>query len=283
MTRSVLLASVLAVLVGCSVPVGASDASAPSGHAVYAVTRTTELGPNGSRSESNAAVARFIRSEPEARALELVGAALALPEVGACLQFGRARLPVPSGPVELADPGAVVVRVGDRDSTMTRRHLPDVADLVRGSVFTSNAADLPAGERYEFRSAAGIAQGEAPQDLAQLRVGDDELLDGMTVLVPRSSSTHGIDLTWSTTDAALAAGQASSLVYVDIAAKDGVLPTTRCTFEDRGRATLPVVAFDGMKEGLLSVHRVRREFRQQPSSELRFDFAVRASFHTLSR
>ena len=265
----------------CSVPVGSADAAAPGTHAVYAVSRTTELGAGGVRTESTEAVARFlVAAEPDSRALELVGAALSLPEPGACLQFGRARLPVLSGPVDLADPGIVLLRVGDREGPMTRRHLPDVADLVRGSVFTANTVDLPPGEHYEFRSAAGAVQGTAPEELTHLRINDEDFVDGMTLLTGGTGAQAGrLDLSWSPPRGP----SGSSLVYIDVSSRDALTPTTRCTFEDRGVASLPVVALDGMRDGLLAVHRVRRESQVQPSSELRFDFAVRASFHTSGR
>lgn len=266
----------------CSVPVTATDAATPTVHAVYAVTRTTELTTAGAHTDASEVVARFlVGSEPDAdpRALELVGAALALPSVGACLQFGRARLPVLSGPVDLSDPGTVVLRVGDRETAMTRRHLPDVADLIRGSVFTSNTVDFPVGAHYEFRSSAGTARGVAPEALAQVRLGDEELIDGLTI---PNRAARTIELTWAR-PSSVQTQPAASLVYVDIASRDGLSPTTRCTFDDRGSASLPAVAFEGIQDGTISVHRVRREIEAHPSSELRFDFAVRASFHALPR
>ncbi|MBV9947331.1 MAG: hypothetical protein JOZ69_10820 [Myxococcales bacterium] len=255
-----------AVLVGCAGISGEpGDAEvATTTSAVVVVERVTGAS-GGSRAESSARFVRVASSASLPDALRAIGAALALPQRGACALADVMATSADAPPVvELVDVGGVSVRADAGEMRLLPRQLPDVTDVVSGVVYDRAAepALLPAATPYVVRVAGGgvLAPFEvsaaAPLELQDLRVDPEAEGGALTVTGP------SVDFTW-------AAGAPEDLVYVDIR-PNGV----RCVFGDVGRASISSQLFDDT--GTVIVHRLHREALRTASidsGEIRFDFA----------
>jgi hypothetical protein len=300
-------ATLCAVGIGCSAPVGAAAAvegsieASPSSTAVVLIERTVSSGESA-RAE---AVARFLRMRGgpvDDEALRMVGAATDFPAVGACAPLSPAKAPESvARAVELVDVGSVSIEVNGVALSMPPRRLPDILDLVSGVVYSTRAPEpeaLPSGATYVLR-ASGHASANGDQDLPPFVVsavapialgassmlvtsGDTDLLlvGGQDVKTPGGivlSSDAPVELAWE-------AGSPEDVVYVDVTqALASTTPATRsvrCMFGDVGRAVLtPTALAEG--EGTLAIHRLHRESFQArgiDAGEIRFDFARVVSF-----
>jgi hypothetical protein len=321
-SKTLLFLPAAAALMGCSANVAtsaeAADAEASPVTAVIVVERTTrfddhsDMSPQTSRGE---AVARFVRMRSgvvDEDALRMVGAAVEIPAAGTCTRVS------PSGfaaalaarPVELLDVGAVSLEAEGAKTSFNARRLPDVADLVSGVVYSSHVSQerrageepFPARGRFVFRaggpqSGSAAALEVAPFTIESVIAGepaDLRLNQEPAAAAPATVATGAlVELSWT------AGGDASDIVYVDIASgtgtggtggtgNSGTLRTgvTRCAFTDSGHGVLQPSSIVA-DEGTLAVHRVHRErfaaadgrARGIESGEIRFDFARVVSYH----
>ncbi len=246
MVRSAFLTAVLLAATGCSAVVSGSgeeaDAQSTSVTGVVVVDRS--VSDESSRGEASARFVR-LRGAIDNGALRLVGAGLDLPPVGEC---STVRDGTSSRSVELLDVGAISIESnGGQHVALAQRQVPDVVDLVSGSVYSARIDEttVPSGA-----------------DVAILVGGSNDVpafsVRAKTPEAPSSVRMTGSDLTWNAgTDA----------IYVDVSG-------TRCSFADDGHAVIPASVL--AEEGTLSIHRVRREKLSIPGldgGEVRFDFA----------
>ncbi|HSQ66936.1 MAG TPA: hypothetical protein VLM85_27140 [Polyangiaceae bacterium] len=245
MVRNALIPLFLAAT-GCSAVVAGSpsegDAQSASVTGVVVVEKTVT--DDATRGEASARFVR-VRGAVDADALRLVGAALDLPNVGECASAG---LPATTAhPVELLDVGGVSIESAGQKTALVGRQLPDVVDLVSGTVYSARidardsvqvlvggTADVPA---FSLRA-------EAPEAPADVRVA--------------ALDSGALDVSWS---------GGADVIYLDV---NG----SRCTFADEGRALVPASVIGDATAA--SLHRVRREKLSIPGldgGELRFDFA----------
>jgi hypothetical protein len=259
MVRSAFLAVVLFAATGCAGVVSASaeeaDAQSTSVTGVVVVDRTVS-GEETSRSEASARFVR-LRGAIDVGALRLAGAGLDLPAVGECSLVAD---PTSTRSVELLDVGAISIEHAGQRVALAQRQVPDVVDLVSGSVYSARIDDalVPSGADVAVMVTGGA---EVPAFSVRAKTPD----------APSNVRLSGLDqravsLDWN-------AGH--DAIYVDIGAGwRRPEATTRCSFADDGHATIPVSAFGD--EGVVTVHRVRREKLSIPGldgGELRFDFA----------
>ena len=173
--------------------------------------------------------------------------------------------------------GGVSLFAGEAATSLQRRQLPDVADLVSGVVYSARAEGLPSRSAYLLRIdgapesdvASVVVSATSPGEPSDVRLAGDDGRSGPVALAAGAP----IELSWDS-------GAAEDLIYVDIGAAS-VAPTTRCLFEDGGHATIPASAFGAIDEGTLAIHRLHREtFRTHgvDPGEVRFDFARTVSF-----
>ncbi len=270
---------------------GTADAEASTVAAIVTVDRTAGSSTENSGGRSDI-IARFVRSHAgtvDDDALRMVGAAIDLPPAGACTRLPSANTSAPTKPgrsVELVNVGAVSVELSGVSSLspLLPRHMPDVADVVSGVVYTARGDGdaFPARGRYVVHVAGAPEQDIAPfsveatarGDLGDVRVADQAMLRRSEPLAIAAGDTT--EITWTPSNE----GSDDDLVYIEVAARPTGTATIRCSFADVGRATLPASTFAG-DEGTLSVHRVHRETfhaKGVDSGVLRFDFARSASF-----
>jgi len=251
------------------------------------------------------AVARFIRMRAGAvddETMEMVGATLDLPDVGAC-RAESARAASSAAPstapraVELLDVGAIAFEANGTVTTLDSRALPDIVDLVTGVLYSTRTTPLdsdrlPSRGGYVVRTGGSahatdldhavapfVVLATAPGEPDELRIDgqDARAADGVT-LTPGAR----VDLAWAVSDG----DDPDDVVYVDVlsaatrtsaGALAGVEPVesvvrVRCLFADRGTASLPASAFvvagggevsrSELSHGMLVVHRVHRELFQ---------------------
>ncbi len=253
------------LLMGCSVSaVGPdqADADALSTTAVVVVERN--LGEGGSvRSE---ATARFIQARAFAddRALRLAGVAMDLPALGACMQLSRGtggKRVTEGTSVVLLDVGAVTLG----NAALQARQVPDVANLLSGSVYTASTVDVTPGQALELRVGRDVALVHAPQDLTSVRFQGQDARGSLLL------GSGPYDLEWS--------GSSGGLLYVDVLG-EGAASALRCAYEDVGRANMADGTLPAGK-GSVVVHRLTRTSAKLPATdtaEVRFDFARAFSF-----
>lgn len=250
MVRSAFLALALFAATGCSAVVTGSpeeaDAHGTSVTGVVVVDRTIS-GDEASRGEASA---RFVRLQGaiDDGALRLVGAGLDLPAIGEC---SIVRDQTSTKSVELLDVGAISIESGGQRIALAQRQVPDVVDLVSGSVYS---ARIDEGSVPSSADVAVMVSGSADVPAFSVRAKTPDAPSNVRVTMGASS----VSLDW-------AAGH--DAVYVDV---NG----SRCSFGDDGHATIPANLFGD--DGVVTVHRVRREKLSIPGldgGELRFDFA----------
>jgi hypothetical protein len=305
LTSFLFTASMCALGVGCSAPVGAAtspgtaeaspEAVSASSSAVVLIERTVSSGESA-RAE---AVARFLRMRSGAvddDALRMVGAAIDFPTVGACAPLSAAKAPEDSAArvepraVELVDVGFVSVEVNGVGLSLPPRRLPDIVDLVSGVVYSTRASDpeaLPSDATYVVRASGHFGLGGdsdlgpfVASAIAPVALGETEalLVGGQDVKAPGGvalTSDAPVELAWR-------GGNPEDVVYVDVTALPQTAATSiptrgvRCMFSDAGRAVLSPAAFADGDTGTLSIHRLHREAFQArgiDTGEIRFDFA----------
>lgn len=250
MVRSAFLAAVFLAATGCSAVVTGSseeaDAQSTSVTGVVVVDRT--VSDESSRGEASARFVR-LRGAIDDGALRLVGAGLDLPAVGQCATLGDRSS---SRSVELLDVGAISIEAnGGQRVALAQRQVPDVVDLVSGSVYSAriDEAAVPSGA-----DVAVMVGGSADVPAFSVRAKTPEAPSAVRVMV----DGNNVDLSWN-------AG--NDAIYVDVG-------TTRCSFADDGHAVIPASTLG--EEGTLAIHRVRREKLSIPGldgGEVRFDFA----------
>jgi hypothetical protein len=271
---SLAIVPAVAVLVGCSANVVASPEIAdaetgPSSAAFVEVTRT-------STGDQSRAVARFarVRGGPLGEGeMDLLRVGLTLPPLDSCAPATQAAAPDGPSPraVELADVGSLTVEAGGTSTALTTRRM-NVIDLVSGVVYWGEGP-LPSRGRYELRAsgrAGALANADPSLEVPAFVVSAQSPGEPQDVHVANGPS--GLDVTWDP-------GSQEDVVYVDVAARGQT--TTRCTFSDGGRATIPAFALGFADEGTLSIHRVHREsFRVRgiDRGEVRFDLARVVAF-----
>jgi hypothetical protein len=266
----------------------------------------------------SSAVARVIRMRSgtvDEQTLQMLGATIDLPAVGACggaspLAASTLDLAEAEGPraAELLDVGSLGLEAQGAKTTLEARALPDIVDLVTGVFYSSRSPALdalPSRGLYSVRATGTVSaldaehavpaftvSATAPGEPRDLQIdGQDARSEGGVVLHPGAA----VELAWTVErGAADTATEPEDLVYIDL------LPSTespdpvgavRCLFADRGTATLPASAFtegDGeLDRGTLVVHRLHRETFQVSSDPnaghidsgiVRFDFARAAEF-----
>jgi len=263
--------------------------------AIVTVERTA--GTAGTEGAHSDIIARFVRSRAgtvDDDALRIVGAAIDLPAAGACIRLPAANASAKMArSVELVNVGTVSVDLSNASSgapsALLPRHLPDVADLVSGVVYTARGEGdaFPARGHYVFH-----ATGTPEQELAPFTVeatakgdpGDVRIADQATAHRAEPiaiSASEPTEVTWT---ASAEASPEDDLVYIDVIARPPGTATVRCSFGDTGRGALAASTFAG-DEGIISVHRVHREsFRAKgiDSGVLRFDFAHVSSFRRIA-
>jgi hypothetical protein len=273
--------SSLAILAGCttSVEPAAGEPAAEvstTATAVVVVEGSTTSDGTSARTE---AVARFVRARSGAvddEALRMVGAAVDFPAMQSCGAISSTRASA-SRALSLLDVGGVTLFAGDGVAALQPRQLPDVADLVSGVVYSARAEALPSKSDYLLRvdGAPGsdvpafAVSATSPGEPDDVRIGGDDGRAG-AAWVALGGPT---ELTWEP-------GNGDDVIYVDLAAT-AAAPSTRCLFDDVGRATLPATAFGAIADGTVAVHRLHREsFRAHgvDPGEVRFDFARVVSF-----
>ncbi|HEY2370586.1 MAG TPA: hypothetical protein VGH87_29515 [Polyangiaceae bacterium] len=249
--RSAFLALALFAATGCSAVVTGSpeevDAQSTSVTGVIVIDRSSERGE---------ASARFVRLHGaiDDGALRLVGAGLDLPAIGEC---SVVRDQTSSRSVELLDVGAISLESGPQHITLAQRQVPDVVDLVSGSVYSAriDEASVPSSA-----DVAVMVAGSADVPAFSVRAKTPDAPANVRVAMGVSN----VSLDWV---------GGSDLVYADVGG-------SRCTFGDEGHATIPASLFGD--EGVVNVHRVRREKLSIPGldgGELRFDFSRTVSYH----
>ncbi len=275
-----------AALMGCSASVGAAtdvdaESTTPS-TAVIVLERTTQATPAGETVRAGA-VARFVHTRWGAvddHALRTVGAHVELPALGSCAAIASGDDVAARG-VDLADVGAVVVEGPAGRAALSPRQVPDPVGRVTGVFYVSpsDVAHVTApGARVALRVSGSAevspftAQAQAPADLADVRLGAQDLARGAVVLP--LVATPSVDLAWEPSD------DPRDVVYVDVTGSAGSRSTTRCAFADTGHASLTAALFV-VDEGTIAVHRLHREkfaARGIEPGELRFDFARVATY-----
>jgi len=230
---------------GCSAVVAGSssegDAQSASVTGVVVVEKTAT--DDAARGEVSARFVR-VRGAADDDALRLVGAALDLPAVGECSSAG---LPAATArAVELLDVGSVSIESAGQKTNLVGRQVPDVVDLVSGTVYSA---------RVDARDAVQVLVGGSGDVPAfSLRAEAPDAPSDVRV----APLAGGFDVSW-------AAG--ADAIYMDVGG-------SRCAFTDDGRAFVPAgVVGDA---ATISLHRVRREKLSIPGldgGELRFDFA----------
>jgi len=250
MVRAVSITLVFLAATGCSAVVSGSpeeaDAQSTSVTGVVVVDQT--VSDQTSRGEVSARFVR-LRGAIDVGALRLVGAGLDLPNVGECTNVRDQASSTRA--VELLDVGAISIESGSQRVALAQRQVPDVVDLVSGSVYSAriDQANVPSGA-----DVAVMVGGSADVPAFSVRAQTPEAPSAVRLTLDGANA----DLTW-------AAG--TDAIYVDVG-------STRCAFADDGHAAIPASAF--ADEGTLTVHRVRHEKLSIPGldgGELRFDFA----------
>lgn len=256
-----------------------------------AVLREDDPAAEG-RSNVTAKVVRLAagadRASDRAFALEVVGAALDGPALGACQpvsavtlepERGRAIELLPLGELSLEIDGASSARV-----PLATRAFPDVGELVSGVFYTSedSGLELPSGARYRLRSAdlaEPIVEERAPELPRNVRVAGEPLEVGAVLRIGEP-----VALSWDRE------GRGDRML-IELSSPSGV--AVRCALADDGFGTLPVGALASFVPGdevLLAVHRVRSLFARagadaviEPAegvvvpfegADVRFDFAI---------
>jgi hypothetical protein len=299
-SKTLLFLPAAAALMGCSANVASSaevaDAEASPVTAVIVVERSTRFDEHADTTSRGEAVARFVRMRAgvvDEDALRMVGAAVEIPAAGSCSRVSGA-VATPGSvarAVELLDIGPVSLEAEGAKTSFNARRLPDVVDLVSGVVYSSQdrrgEEPFPARGRFVFRAGGpGANAGDlevAPFAIESVIAGEpadlrlnQEPAASSAATVPAGTP---VELTWT------AGGDASDVVYVDVASSALRTGVTRCAFTDAGHAILPASSI-ASDEGTLSVHRVHREkfsaadgrSRGIESGEIRFDFARVVSF-----
>jgi hypothetical protein len=293
---SIPLATVAAVVVGCSAPVvdDVADASLAMTEGVVLVERTVAVdGAVDGAVQSNVS-AKFMRlstpADPDL-AERVVGSKLDQPAVGSCRRLVteavhgiNSKTPAWSqlGTIELIDVGDVTLRTGTATMPLAARAFPDVGDLVSGMFYTSRdaASDLPAAAIYTLEGTGSAfvdrftIEAEAPATPEDVRVGSASLAEGPTLEASQAATVR-----WRGVEARDQAPR--DLVLVDVSAASGA--SIRCAFRDAGRAQLPGWIFGAAVLGPLpaaatiAVHRVRERSFVAPGLDtgaLRFDLSV---------
>lgn len=253
------------VLMGCSVSaVGpdAADADALTTTAVVVVERNVAEGG----AVRNEATARFIQARAFAddRAQRLAGVAIDLPALGACMQLSRGtggKRVTEGTTVTLLDVGPVTFA----SAPLQARQVPDVANLLSGSVYTASSVDLTPGLPVELRVGRDVTVVQAPQDLTTVRIQGQDA-KGSVLL-----GSGPYDLEWS--------GSSAGALYVDVLG-EGATSALRCAYEDAGHAVMAEGTLPSGK-GNIVVHRLMRTSVKLPgadAAEVRFDFARAFSF-----
>ncbi len=257
--------ALVCVLMGCSVSAGSpdsADADAWTTSAVVVVERN--VGEGGSA--RNEATARFIQARTFAddRAQRLAGVAIDLPALGACMQLSRGtggKRVTEGATVTLLDVGPVSLA----SAPLQARQVPDVANLLSGSVYTASSVDLVPGQPVELRVGRDLTVVQAPQDLGAVRIQGQDA-KGTVAL---GSGPYELD--WS--------GSTSGALYVDVLG-EGATSALRCAYEDAGHAAMAEGTLPAGR-GSIVVHRLTRTSVKLPgadSAEVRFDFARAFSF-----
>ncbi len=222
------------------------DAQSTSVTGVVVVDRTVS-GDEAARGEASARFVR-LRGAIDDGALRLVGAGLDLPAIGECAVV---RDQTSSRSVELLDVGAISLESAGQRITLAQRQVPDVVDLVSGSVYSA---------RIDESSVPSSA------DVAVMVAGSADV-PAFSVRAKTPDAPSNVRVTMGASNVSLDWVGGNDFVYVDVGG-------SRCTFGDDGHATIPASFF--ADEGVVTVHRVRREKLSIPGldgGELRFDFA----------
>lgn len=186
-------------------------------------------------------VGRFLRFHgmDADTAIERVGGGYPVPEVGTCAPLPSAAAPVRTGMVELADVGPVSAELLGRVVPLSKRHVPDVVEAVKGVLYSGAAEPSEPDALLRFRWGAEEAEVKIPAKLALA------LPDGMAWdRLPRGE----LPLRW-------ASEGSSDRIVVDVHGTG--IRRGRCTFADSGSAIVPESAFGGATQGDLQVHRIR--------------------------
>jgi hypothetical protein len=156
------------------------------------------------------------------------------------------------------------------DFSLAPRAFPDVGDLASGVFYTSPDAtqSLPAPARYQLGTSGTDALDAfelellAPSGPSELRIAGERVEPTGTLSIARDVD---VALEWTPPDsatlpdAAALAEHADDLIYVDVRVV-GLPSAFRCTFPDRGGATLPadVLQAPGTEPAdvILAVHRL---------------------------
>jgi hypothetical protein len=217
--------------------------------------------------------ARFLQTHgrPGDSAIRMAGAAWETPATGACMQFGRGtpgRRSDTTAKVSLLNVGPIDIRGEAMQLRLLPRVLPDVANLMSGSVYGA-AVDVTASAAYEFSVGKNSIKARAPDNLAPLRIEGVRVESGPIVIRADGS----VSFAWS-----LANGDPEGLapVILDILGSAGL---TRCAFDDRGNAAVPEWALPA--RGTLSLHRLTRQtvhLDLADATELRFDLSESVAF-----
>jgi hypothetical protein len=272
-------------VVGCNVDVEPYEADADTGsmHALVAVERTETAGVEQPRTSALAGFVRVPAMVQPDSVLRLVGLSSDLPGIDQCQSIvyerdGNTPL-TPMAAVEFVEAGRVSLDVEGQSVSLAPNAFPTVTDLISGLVYTSRdrtAEPLLAASSYIMSVSGGEAfddfeiEARAPGAPASVTVGGIPLAD-----VQRVPTLEPVDLTWNV-------GQPDDTVYVELSTFDGMARSV-CAFRDEaGAGTVPTGAFEGVGDGTLSIHRLRREYFEAPGvsrGEMRFDFELT---HTLS-
>lgn len=218
--RTALALSILAVLGGCAVDVGASDGASDGSAALTGTVGVLEVErqADGSSSEVGsaalitAAFARY-RGLREGDVLPLIGTGVRA-DLDTCVLVDGAVGPVSLDSsmqdVELIDAGTVEVRLADVTARLVPRTFPDVASVMAG-VFYADEAVLPMpelGDAYVLRS-----YGSGQIGAFDLTVGSPEEV-ALEVIGDGVARDRSLELAWL-------AGDGTDVVEIELASRGG--------------------------------------------------------------
>lgn len=263
------------VAAGCMGPeVGREvDTDVGSAHALITVNHRTEA--EGTQAAAVAGFARMPAGVDPQSVLTLAGFHVEVPEPGRCLRVTSDldhHTPLsPIDGVELLEVGDVTITSGVDEAHLAPRAFTG-SDVLTGVLYTTrdpSAEPLRPDAPYVVKTTGGSLgplelAARAPTALTNVTVGGKPLADLETVAV-----VAPLDLTWSV-------GSGDSLLYVELAADDG-LHMTRCAFADTdGAGTVPGGTHAELGPGTLSVHRLRAQEIDTPNvgGNLSFDLEL---------